>query len=127
MTSFRIATLLAAACSIAACIAPTCAASDPMAGFYDNTIVSSGGAVRLRTHYHADHSFDFTGSIMLMRRNFKGRWALDGKGHLCRTYIGNVPPRTSNPDCTPFVPRKLGDSWKSKDKKYTFTLKPGIQ
>lgn len=118
---------LIAGCLTAHCVAPAFAADDPMADFYGNTIVSSGGSAQIRTHYHADHSFDFTGSMMLVHRSFKGTWALDDKGYLCRTYIGSVPPDKPNPDCTPFVPRKLGDSWKSKDSTYTFTLKPGIQ
>jgi hypothetical protein len=119
--------LLVAACLTALCATAAFAADDPMAGFYGNTIVSSGGAVQIRTHYHADHTFDFTGSMMLVHRNFKGTWAFDGKGNLCRTYIGDVPPHTKSPGCTPFVPRKVGDIWKSKDNTYTFTLKAGIQ
>jgi len=127
MSRLLIAAGLIAECLTALLVTPAFAADDPMAGFYGNTIVSSGGAVQLRTHYHADHTFDFAGSMAFVRRNFKGTWALDGKGNLCRTYIGSVPPQTSNPNCTPFVPRKVGDVWQSPDKTYTFTLKPGIQ
>jgi hypothetical protein len=116
-----------AACLTAPCLAPAYAMDDPMATFFDNTIVSSGGPVRIHTHYHADHTFDFTASMGLVHRSFNGTWTLDENGNICRTYIGNVPPHQPNPDCTPFAPRKLGDSWKSKDNKYTFTLKPGIQ
>ena len=122
VAAFRAATWLTAACC-----GPACAAADPMASFYGNTIVSHGGSVRLRTHYHADHTFDFTGAMMFVHRNFKGTWAFDGKGNLCRTYVGDVPPKTSNPNCTPFVPRKLGESWRSKDNTFAFTLEPGIQ
>ncbi len=127
MSRFSIAALLTAAFATAPCVAPAFTGDDPMAGFYGNTIVSSGGSAKIRTHYHADHTFDFTGSMMLMKRSFKGTWAFDGKGNLCRTYVGEVPPKTSNPTCTPFVPRKPGDSWKSKDNTYTFTLKTGIE
>ncbi|HTD28193.1 MAG TPA: hypothetical protein VK660_02265 [Xanthomonadaceae bacterium] len=116
-----------AACLAVLCLARAFADDDPMASFYGNTIVSSGGAVQIRTHYHADHTFDFTGSMGFLHRNFKGTWALDGKGNLCRTYVGSVPPKTPNPHCTPFVPRKVGDAWKSKDNTYAFTLKPGIE
>jgi hypothetical protein len=117
---------LSAAFVTVLCIAPAFAATDPMASFYGNTIVSSGGSVQIRTHYNADHSFNLTGSMMLMHRNFNGTWALDGKGNLCRTYIGSVPPKTPIPDCTPFVPRKIGESWKGRDDTYTFTVKAGI-
>jgi len=47
--------------------------------------------------------------MMLMSRTFKGTWALDGKGNICRTYVGDVPPETPNPNCSPVVPRKVGD------------------
>ncbi len=102
------------------------AADDPMANLYGNTIVSTGGAVTIRTHYRADHTFDFTGSMMLIHRTFKGTWALDDKGTLCRTYIDGAPPETTNPQCTPFVPHKVGDVWRSKDNARTLTLKAGI-
>jgi hypothetical protein len=119
---------LAAACLTILCVGPAFASDDPMENLFGNTIVSSGGAVRIRTHYHADHSFDFTASMALVHRTFKGTWALDANGNICRTYVGSAPPERPNPDCTPFVPRKLGDSWKSKDNNvYTFTLIPGIQ
>ena len=121
MNKFLIAASLAALC-----IAPVFAADDPMASFYGNTIVSTGGSATLRTHYRADHTFDFTGSMMFMSKTFKGTWALDGKGILCRTYIGDAPPDTSNPQCSPFVPRKVGDVWKSKDNTRTITMKAGI-
>ena len=107
--------------------APALAADDVMAGYYGNTIVSTGGAATIRTHYRADHTFDFTGSMMLMSRTFKGTWALDGKGDLCRTYVGDVPPDTPNPNCVPIVARKVGDVWKSKDGTRTLTLKAGVQ
>jgi opacity protein-like surface antigen len=118
---------LIAACLAAASATPAIAADDPMAGFYGNTIVSTGGSATLRTHYRADHTFDFTGSMMFVSRTFKGTWALDGKGGLCRTYEGKPPPDTPNPNCVPLVPRKVGDVWKSKDNARTFTLKAGIE
>ena len=127
MSRSSIGAFLVAACVTAHCVAPAFAGDDPMASFYGNTIVSSGGSAKIRTHYHADHTFDFTGSMRFMHRTFRGTWALDGKGNLCRTYVGDLPPKTTNPNCTPFVPRRVGDSWRSKDNTYTFTLTPGIQ
>jgi hypothetical protein len=111
----------------ALCAAPAAAADDDiMAGFYGNTIISTGGIVRVRTHYRADHTFDLVGSTMFMSGALKGTWALDGKGHVCRTAIGNLPPNVPNPSCSPIEAHKVGDSWKSKDGKQTYTLKAGI-
>ena len=104
MTKYLVAASLAALFA-----APAFAADDPMAGFYGNTIVSKGGSATLRTHYRADHTFDFTGSMVFLSKTFRGTWALDGKGKLCRTYIGDPPPDTPNPSCIPCVPRKIGD------------------
>ena len=108
------------------CAAPALAADDVMAGFYGNTAVSTGGMAEIHTHYRADHTFDFVGSMMFISRTFKGTWALDGKGNICRTYIGDLPPDTTNPSCAPIVARKVGDTWKSKDGVRTITLKAGI-
>lgn len=109
------------------CLAlPAYAEDDVMAGFYGNTIVSTGGGFEIHMHYRADHTFDFVGSMMFMKRTFKGTWALDDKGNLCRTYIGDAPPHTQNPVCAPVVPRKVGDTWKSNDNKRSFILKAGI-
>jgi len=88
---------LIAATLLALCATPAFAADDPMAGFYGNTVVSTGGSATIRTHYRADHTFDFTGSMLFMSKTFRGTWALDGKGGLCRTYIGDPPPDTPNP------------------------------
>ncbi len=107
-------------------VLPALAADDVMAAFYGNTIVSTGGGVEFHTHYRADHSFDLAGSMMLMSHTFKGTWAVDGKGDICRTYIGEAPPGTPNPNCSPLVPRKVGDSWTSKDGTHTLTLKAGV-
>ena len=119
-------TLIAAALA-ALCAAPAFADDDVMASFYGNTVVSTGGQFTIRTHYRPDHTFGFVGSMMFMRRTFKGTWTLDGKGNICRTYIGNQPPDTPNPSCAPIVARKVGDIWKSQDGKRTFTLKAGVQ
>lgn len=119
-------TFLIAASSTALCAAPALATDDVMASFYSNTIVSTGGSVEIHTHYRADHTFDFVGSMMLISRTFRGTWALDGKGNLCRTYVGDPPPETPNPQCLPITPRKIGDTWKSKDNTRTLTLRAGV-
>jgi len=119
--------LLIAAALAAIHIAPVFAAADEMSNFYGNTIISTGGSTKIRTHYRADHTFDFVGSMMFMSKTFKGTWVLDGQGNLCRTYSGSAPPDTPNPQCTPFVPRKVGDVWKSKDNTRTLTLKAGVE
>lgn len=121
MKSFLIAGSLAVLCA-----APAFAADDVMAGFYGNTAVSTGGPLEIRTHYRADRTFDFVGSAMFMSRTFKGAWALDGKGNICRTFIGDVPQGATNPSCAPITAHKLGDTWKSKDGMRTITLKAGV-
>ncbi len=93
------------------CSMPALAADDVMASFYGNTVISTGGMSEVHTHYRADHSFDMVGSMMGMSKNFKGSWALDGKGNLCRTFEGDLPPNTANPLCTPITAHKLGESW----------------
>ena len=103
------------------------AEDEPMAGFYGNTIVSTVGSATMRTHHRPDHTFDLVGSMLFMRRTFKGTWALDGKGNICRTYIGDLPPDTTNPSCAPIVARRIGEVWKSKDGTRTSTLKAGVQ
>ena len=92
--------------------APAFAADDIMTGYYGNTVVSSGGMFTANTHYRADHSFDVVGSGMGMTKTFKGTWAIDGKGQLCRTYVGDTPPGLpSNPFCTAWEAHKAGDKW----------------
>jgi hypothetical protein len=122
MTRYLICALLAALGASAAV-----ADDDPMAGFYGNTIVSTAGAATLRTHYRPDHTFDMVGSMLFMSRTFRGTWALDGQGNICRTYAGDPPPDTPNPSCVPLVARKVGETWTSKDGTRRFTLKAGVQ
>jgi hypothetical protein len=116
--------LAASFCAI--CAATAFAGEDPMAGFYGNTIIASGGRSQIRVHYRADHTFDLVGSMMLMHRTFKGTWALDGKGNVCRAYVGDAPPGASNPQCVPIAPRKVGEVWKVQGDERTFTLKAGV-
>jgi hypothetical protein len=111
------------------CATPALAGDDVMAGSYGNTVVSTGGAAEVRTHYRPDHSFDMTGSMMGMSKSFKGTWALDGNGNLCRTFEGELPPNTPNPLCTPIAAHKIGDTWtlEANGQTRTVTLKAGIQ
>lgn len=108
---------------------PALAADDVMASFYGNTVVSTGGMAEVHTHYRADHSFDMNAAAMGMSKSFKGTWALDGKGNLCRTFVGETPPNTTNPLCTPIAAHKLGDTWtiEANGSTRTVTLKAGIQ
>ena len=124
MSRFLIAASVAALCATQAF-----AGDDVMANTYGNTIVSTGGMSEVHTHYRADHSFDMVGSMMGMSKTFKGSWALDGKGNLCRTFDGETPPNTANPLCTPVAAHKVGDTWtmESNGATRTVTLKPGIQ
>lgn len=124
MTRFLIAAAIAALCAT-----PAFAADDVMANTYGNTVVSTGGAAEIHTHYRAGHSFDMAASRMGMSKTFKGTWALDGKGNLCRTFEGEAPPNTANPLCTPIAAHKLGDTWTidANGSTRTVTLKAGIQ
>src|SRR6202000_1630199 len=112
----------------ALCATPALAGDDVMAHTYGNTIVSTGGAAEVHTHYRADHTFDMVGSMMGLSQTFKGTWALDGKGNLCRTFEGEAPPNTPNPLCTPIAAHKIGDTWTldANGKTRTVTLKAGI-
>ncbi len=70
------------------------------------------------------------GSMMGMSETFKGTWALDGKGYLCRTFVGGTPPNTANPALRADRRRTpLGDTWTmdANGATRTITLKPGIQ
>jgi hypothetical protein len=111
------------------CAVPAFAADDVMGGFYGNTIVSTGGAAEIHTHYRADHSFDLVGSMMGMSQTFKGTWVLDDKGDVCRTFVGAVPPNSPNPLCTPIAAHKIGDTWTvtSNGQTRTLTLEAGVQ
>jgi hypothetical protein len=114
---------------IVALVAGPALADDPMANFYGNTVVSTGGIAEVHTHYRPDHSFDMVASRMGFSRTFKGTWTVDAKNNLCRTFVGDVPPDTQNPLCTPLMPRKVGDSWSMEvnGSMRQITLKAGIQ
>jgi len=108
---------------------PAAAADDVMANFFGNTAVSTGGIAEVHTHYRPDHSFDMVASRLGFSRTFKGTWAIDGKGNLCRTFVGDVPPDTPNPLCLPAAPHKVGDTWTidMNGSQRTVTLKAGIE
>jgi hypothetical protein len=108
--------------------APALAGDDVMANTYGNTIVSTGGIAEVHSHYKPDHSFDMTATAGLFSKAFKGTWALDGKGNLCRTFVGDAPPGTANPLCVAIAAHKLGDTWTvtANGETRTATLKPGI-
>ncbi len=124
MTKLLLTTAIAALCAT-----PAFADDDVMANTYGNTVVSTGGATEVHTHYRADHSFDMVGSMMGMSQTFKGTWALDGKGNLCRTFAGGTPPNTANPLCTPIVAHTIGETWtvQTGGQTRSVTLKAGIQ
>jgi hypothetical protein len=88
---------LLAASVTALCATPAFAGDEIMANTFGNTVVSTGGMSEVHSHYRADHSFDMAASMMGMSQTFKGTWALDGKGNLCRTFDGAAPPNTPNP------------------------------
>jgi len=117
-----------AAGALALAISPALA-DDIMANTYGNTVISTGGIAEVHTHYHADHSFDMVASTMVFSKTFKGSWALDGKGNLCRTFEGEVPPNTANPLCTPIAAHKIGETWTvtANGATRTVTLKAGIE
>ena len=121
--------LLIAASVLALVSAPALAADDVMAGYYGNTAVASGGMAETHTHYRADHTFDVSATAMGMSYNFKGTWAVDDKGQLCRTYADPAPPNTPNPLCTPVAAHKVGDTWTVTmgGNSRTITLMAGIQ
>ena len=104
------------------------AADDIMAGFYGNTVISSGGVLESHTHYRADHTFDVTATAMGQSFNGKGTWAIDDKGQLCRTYE-TPPPGMPNPLCIPASSHKVGESWTITVNGSTrlMTLKAGIE
>ncbi len=108
---------------------PALADDDIMANTYGNTVVSIGGMAEVHTHYRADHTFDMTATAVMFNKTYQGSWALDGKGNLCRTFVGETPPGTANPLCTPIAAHKIGETWtaSANGSTRTVTLKPGIQ
>jgi hypothetical protein len=116
-------------CIVVLAAGPAAAADDVMANFFGNTVVSTGGIAEVHTHYRPDRSFDMVASRLGFSRTFKGTWALDDKGMLCRTFVGDAPPDTPNPLCLQFTSHKVGDTWTidMNGSSRTVTLKAGIQ
>ena len=121
--------ILLAVSAVTLLAAPAFAADDIMSGYYGNTAIATGGMLESHTHYRADHSFDVSASVMGQTYAFKGTWAIDAKGQLCRTYADPAPPNTPNPLCTPAEAHKVGDTWTVTmgSNTRTITLKAGIQ
>lgn len=107
---------------------PVLAADDLMAGYYGNTVISSGGMFEAHTHYRADHTFDVSASGMGQTFNSKGTWSIDAKGQLCRVY-DTPPPGMTNPVCLPTEAHKVGDNWTVTMGGNTrnLTMKAGVQ
>jgi|SRR6185369_14239288 hypothetical protein len=120
--------VLIAAAALALASAPALAADDVMAGYYGNTVVSSGGMGEAHTHYKADHTFDVSMSAMGQTFNGKGTWSIDDKGQLCRNYE-TPPPGMPNPLCIPAEAHKVGDAWSVTINGQTrnLTLKAGVE
>ena len=67
---------------------------------------------------------------MGMSRSYRGTWQLDGKGNICRTFVGDLPPNATNPNCSPMTSHKVGETWTvttPNGSTRTITLKAGIQ
>ena len=120
------------AASALAFIATPALADDVMAGFYGNTVVVSGGMIESHTHYRADKTFDVTASAMGTNYKFGGTWEIKGD-QVCRTFVGDMPPNTTNPNCSPLAAlagHKAGDTWNittPQGQARTLTLKAGVQ
>lgn len=111
-----------------AIIATPALADDVMANFYGNTIVVTGGMVESHTHYRADKTFDVTASAMGMDYKFGGTWEIKGD-QVCRTFVGEMPPNTTNPNCSPLSAHKVGETWTMTTptgQTRTLTLKAGV-
>jgi len=95
---------------------------DVMASRYGNTtIAKTAKGHEVHMYYNADHTF--TGKVVDVGFDLKGTWTVEN-GLLCRTY-DPLPPMTTNPDCQPVAPEKIGDTWTIEDN--TATLVAGIQ
>jgi hypothetical protein len=99
-------------------------ADDIMANFYGNTVIAKGPTSEVHVHYKADHTFDGTGTSAMGSMALTGKWMIDDKSQLCRNY-DTPPPGMTNPVCTPWSARDVGDTWTIMDR--TVTLVQGIQ
>jgi hypothetical protein len=98
---------------------------DPMAGYYGNTTISTGGKTEVHFVYNSDHTFIL--KVPAYGMEFKGTWAVNGST-ICFNY-DTPPPGLDNPDCAPLVPHKVGDTWTLNDngRTRTITLVKGVQ
>jgi hypothetical protein len=106
-------------------INPVAAGPDLMAGYYDNTVISTGGMAEVHIQYNVDHTFVMNVPAFSLR--FKGTWALNGS-NICFNY-DVTPPGVTNPDCGPVEAHKVGDTWNEKadDGQRQLTLVAGMQ
>jgi hypothetical protein len=104
---------------------PVATGPDLMAGYYGNTVISTGGMAEVHIQYNADHTFVMNVPAFALR--FKGTWALNGS-NLCFTY-DVTPPGVTNPDCGPIVAHKVSDTWteQADDGPRKLTLVAGMQ
>jgi len=104
------------------------AGEDVMQSYFGNTLVVSGGMVDSYTHFHPDHTFDATASVLGAKIVRKGTWNINDKGELCRT-LEDPPAGAPNPLCFSLALHKPGDSWTMtvNGNTRTLTLKAGIQ
>ena len=120
------------AASALAFMATPAFAADELAGAYGNTVISSGGMVDIHSHYRADKTFDVAASFMGSDYKYNGTWEIKGD-QICRTFIGDLPPNTTNPNCSPLAAlagHKVGETWgytTPKGDKRTLTIKAGVQ
>ena len=98
---------------------------DPMAGYYGNTTISTGGKAEVHFIYYPDHTFVLRVPAYAME--FKGTWDVKDST-ICFTY-DTPPPGVDNPDCSPLVPHKVGDTWTldADGRTRTITLVKGVQ
>ena len=124
--------ILIAATALAVIATPALAADDVMAGLYGNTVIVSGGMVETHSHYRADKTFDVSASFMGSDYKYSGTWEIKGD-QICRTFVGGMPPNTTNPNCSPLAAlagHKVGETWDvttPKGDKRTLTAKAGVQ
>jgi len=86
------------------------AATDDLAGFYGNTLVTVDGGIESHFYYRQDHTF--TGKVPAFYMVLRGTWKEQPDGTICRVF-DPLPPTMKNPDCGPMLVRKVGD--KAKD------------
>jgi hypothetical protein len=111
--------------SASAFAASSLPSDDVMAGYVGNTAISTGGRAEVHILYNSDHTFVL--KVPMYAMEFSGRWAVNGST-ICFNY-DIPPPGISNPDCSPLVPHKVGDSWteRSEDGTRKLTLVAGAQ